>query len=198
MFQHVDAPVPQINDVLKMWQAIAISQKEDISPSVLKYIEALKKVYLNGNVLYSQFFVPENDIFDWYASRNRFHEMGFFEKFWHTDTVKTAFPFELADLNFYDEKIFKWSSPFVLGGSMAWVLSSGGPYERHAAGPVDAKNIADEAAADLIQNQYDDILVYEAHCAWSDFYMDIAWDCTWVIVDKTSRRIHVLMATDTD
>lgn len=198
MFKLIDGPVPQISDMLKMWEIINISERNDVPQSLQRYIDALKEVYLNGDVVYKQFFIPEDSIFDWYASRNCFHKIGFFEKFWKTASVKKQLPYKIADLNFYDETIFKWSSPFMLGGSMAWALSSGGAYKRHATGSVDAKKIADNAASSLINDQYDEILVFESHSAWSDFYMDVAWDRCWVVIDKTKRLVHVLMATDTD
>ena len=54
------------------------------------------------------------------------------------------------------------------------------------------------AARALICDRFDDILVYETRRAWSPFFHDVAWDFSWVVVDKRERLLHLLCATDTD
>lgn len=109
-----------------------------------------------------------------------------------------AIPQKLDDLNFYRSDLFEWSSPFVLGGFLAWSLFSGGAYERHAAGAVDAKRLGDGAAGEMVCDDYESTPVFMANVAWSDFFMDVAWDSTWVVIDAKRRLVHVILATDTD
>lgn len=194
-----DQTVPDGKSLADMWTNTDFSEVIEISPEIAEYVESLKRTYLNGNVVYKKFVLPNDKTLDWYASRNRFHDMGFFENFWIVDSVQKSLPYKLdKSLNFYSDKTFAWSSPFVLGGNMAWALSSGGAYERHSRGAVDAKKLADLAANEMIHDDYDNILVFESHLPWSSFFMDVAWDGTWVIIDKLKRFVHVLIATDTD
>jgi hypothetical protein len=86
----------------------------------------------------------------------------------------------------------------MFAGSLAWVLAKGGAYKRHAQGSMDAKRLADDAADELIATDYDGSLLFSSNAPWSDFFFDVAWDYTWVLIHPSQKRIHVLLATDTD
>lgn len=189
--------LPMFEDRKRMWSNLRVRRRAS-SPSAERYATALRTVYDNGDVRTATFAVDEHEVFDWYLSRNAIHDMGFFAKFWGLDPVASLMPEPLTDLNFYSRDVFEGSSPFLLGGSLARALALGGPYETHREGPSHAKSLGDAVAADWIEERYDDVLVYESHTAWSDFFLDVAWDHTWVVLDKTRRLVHLLCATDTD
>ena len=86
----------------------------------------------------------------------------------------------------------------MLDGSLAWVLDCGGPYQKPNWGGAKSKEIGEKAAFELIANDYEDSLVFVSHSAWCGFFFDVAWDYTWVVLNKKTRLLHVLMATDTD
>jgi hypothetical protein len=196
--EHGGSPFPQFEDRKRMWLDLQVDSQAT-SAAEEEYAAALKRVYTNGSVRIATFLVHEDETFDWYLSRNLLHEMGFFEKFWRVGTVTSFMPEALRDLNFYElDRPFRHSSPFLLGGSLAWALAQGGAYEKHGKGPVHAKQLGDRLAADWISDRYDETLLYESHRAWSEFFMDVAWDHSWIVVDKQKRLVHVLCATDTD
>ena len=58
--------------------------------------------------------------------------------------------------------------------------------------------LAEGAAQELLEGRFSEVLVYANHAPWTDFFFDIAWDRTWLMVDKRERLVHVLCATDTD
>lgn len=193
-----ESRLPRFDDRKRMWLDLQVDPQTRSAPEE-DYAAALGRAYANGSVRVGTFLVHENETFDWYLSRNQLHEMGFFERFWRVDAVAGFMPEPLRDLNFYAlDGVFQHSSPFLLGGSLAWALAQGGAYVKHPDGPVDAKRLGDLLAADWIADHYDDILVYESHRAWCEFFFDVAWDRSWVVVDKLMRLVHVLCATDTD
>lgn len=193
-----DSHRPQFADRKQMWSNLEVEPQAP-SASAEEYVAALERVYSNGSVRIGTFLVHESKTFDWYLSRNQLHEMGFFERFWRVDGVAEFMPDALRDLNFSAlDGVFQPSSPFLLGGSLAWTLAQGGAYEKHPGGPVHAKQLGDQLAADWIADRYDDILVYESHWAWSEFFLDVAWDHSWVVVNKLKRLVHIVCATDTD
>ena len=181
-----------------MWDAVDFLPHLKAYPRVAELVSALATVYANGKVVHHSFQLPSHPVFDWYASRNRYHEMGFFERFWLSPSVQSAIPQQLRPLNFYALNVFEWSSPFMLAGSLAWALAAGGPYERHRGGSVDAKRIADAASEELLLTDYDSPLFFTSHIAWSDFFFDVAWDHAWILVHQQRRLVHAILATDTD
>ena len=193
--------VPQFEDRARMWAELEIDVRNPTAEAVAIYCDHLRQAYSNGAVRFQTFHVSPHSVFDWYASRNQLHEMGFFGKIWSVRPVEAMMPEPPFDLNFYATEVFSGSTPFVLGGTVASVLAFGGAYGRHEPGSLHASQIGAAAAGALICDRFDDVLVYETHTAWSPFFRDVARDYTWVVLDKRERLLHISVPrtpTDTD
>lgn len=188
--------IPQFVDRKAMWETLRIDLVSAETPAIDEYVNHLEKYYANGSVKYGCFKLGDSEVLDWYCSRNQLKEMLFFWKVWEQEPIKSFF--KLTDIDEDSNKIFEWSSPFVLGGSLAWVLDSGGPYQKPNWGGAKSKELGENAALELISDDYEESLVFEGHSAWCGFFFDVAWDYTWVVLNKKTRLLHVLMATDTD
>lgn len=188
--------IPQFEEQKSMWNSLLIDFVAAKSPAIEEYVTQLGKCYINGSVKYGCFKLGDSEVLDWYCSRNRLKEMQFFRKVWEQEPIKSFF--NLSDICDDSNKAFKWSSPFLLGGSLAWVLDGGGPYEKPDWGGAISKELGEKAALELIANDYEDSVVITCNLAWCSFFLDVAWDCTWVVLNKKTRLLHVLMATDTD
>lgn len=190
--------LPQFEDRARLWAELELEVRTPAAAAVTVYCDYLRHAYSNGEVRFQTFHVGPHLVFDWYASRNQVHEMGFFGKIWSLQPVAAMMPERPHDLNFYSTEVFSGSTPFVLGGTLASVLAFGGAYGRHEPGSLHASHVSDAAARAMICDRFDDILVYETHRAWSPFFRDVAWDYTWVVLDKRERLLHILCATDAD
>lgn len=197
-FEDVENRIPEFADRQEMWAKLKVERVSGESSSLQEYANAIRAVYVNGAVRCAIFRVAPHNVFDWYASRNQFHEMGFFSDFWKLAAVKSILDGRVRDLNFFDHSVFAWSSPFLLGGRLAEALAAGGAYQRHRQGCADAKRLGEAAAVELIHDDYDQTLVYESHVAWADFFCDVAWDRTWLIFNKQARLLTLIIATDSD
>lgn len=191
---------PSIEDCNRMWEAIDLPRLADLDyPNVMAYVQALEAVYVNGSVEFSTFEIPVHPTFDWYSSHHAFHEMGFFQKFWSAPSVRAIFPFDLKSaIDVSAPDVFANTDPSALGESLASVLTTGGPYGSHAPGLHDAQTKGEAAAAELIGASGDAVRVYICQYAWCDFFWDVIWDWTWVVIDLNMRRIHLICATDSD
>lgn len=181
-----------------MWAAVDFVPVEMAMPSLEKFFDEFRPLYSNGRVKYSAFKIPDHPILNWYGSRNQFHECGFFEYFRLCQWPKSFFPDKLLELNLFDPNIFCFCSPFLLGGSLAWALSNGGAYHKFARGGVEAKRLGEDAALELLGGSYDEPMAYQCGIAWSKFFHNVAWDHTYVVIDKRHQLIHALLSTDTD
>ena len=188
--------LPGFEDRERMWRELVVTEDPGPRPALAAWAEALRAVYTNGLVRAGSFRVTPHPVFAWYASRQQYRELGFFGRIWSLPSVHERMPEPLLPLNFYSTDVFTESSPFLLGGSLAWALASGGAHARHARGPVDAKRLGDAAAAELVRDRYDEVRVFESGTAWSAFFRGVAWDHTWIVVDDP--LFHVLCATDAD
>lgn len=194
--QYPGGGIPQFDDRKLMWETLQVTRLGSHSRSISEYIDHLKKYYTNGTVKYECFKLGESEVLDWYCSRNQLKELLFFLKVWKLPTINKTLKITKIDED--SNRLFDLSSPFLLGGSLAWVLDNGGAYDKPAWGGSRSKKLGEQAAMALIEDDYENCLVFGSRNAWCGFFCDVAWDSTWVVLNKTKRLLHVLMATDTD
>ena len=115
--------VPQYKDRKEMWEKLSISHIDNVSSAVKEYKRELERLYVNGSVVYEFFHLGESEVLDWYVSRNQLKEMLFFWKIWEHPVISSVL--KVKDIDEDSNKLFEWSSPFVLGGALAWVLNCG-------------------------------------------------------------------------
>lgn len=188
--------IPQFEDRKAMWKSLRIETTSIEPPSIRAFVKHLSTYYSNGSVQYGCFRLGDSEVLDWYCSRNKLKEMPFFRYLWEQEPIKSYF--NLGRLYEESNSAFDGLSPFSLGGSLARVLAFGGAYQRPSWGGAESKAIGEEAALALIESDYEHSLVFESLYAWCDFFNDVAWDYSWVVLNKKTRLLHVLMATDTD
>lgn len=190
--------IPTFQDRDEMWRRLDFPSDNRSYPRTTEFVAALRERYANGGVLFHSFSIPTHPIFDWYLQRNRLHECNFFEMFWRASTPAASLSQQPAPLNFYEVSLFQWTTPFHLAGDLSAVLFSGGAYSHSQGYSNEARRLGEAAAAELLGGDYEESLLFHCHSAWSDFFMNVAWDYTFVVISKPRRAIHVILATDTD
>lgn len=93
---------------------------------------------------------------------------------------------------------FKEHPAVMLDGSIAAQILWGGAYERFKERPVVAKQLANDVCQYMFQDQYEHIKVFESYHPWTDWFYDVAWDVTWMVLDSKERKLWLICATDTD
>ena len=53
-------------------------------------------------------------------------------------------------------------------------------------------------SAALFGDRFDEVLVYHSYKPWSSWFYDVAWDASWIVIDKRSSTVDILCITDTD
>lgn len=190
--------LPTFQNRATMWAVLDFPVVSESYPRTYEYVAALRTRFSNGSVVFHSFRLPEHPVLEWYFERNQLHECNFFERFWQALTVATKIPYKLAPLNFYERSIFEWCTPFQLGGNLSALIFSGGAYSSSTGYGPEARRLGEGAAAELLAGDYEQTLFFQSHAAWSDFFMDIAWDYTAIVLSKPSRLVHVILATDLD
>jgi hypothetical protein len=93
---------------------------------------------------------------------------------------------------------FEQQSPLLMPGYMAWVLDDGGPYKRPEMTALQIRDLANAAVDQMIGGRFENALFFHSHAPWSGFFRNVAWDHTWILTQMQERRVHVILATDTD
>ena len=191
-------PRPTARQVQAIWAramfAPAAPSEEGVPTA---FLNAVREVFVNGGAHFARFHVAESDVLDWFVSRNLLDEVGFIPALLASPAFDAALP-ELAQGKEPGKAQWQEVSSLTLDGEWARVLVCGGAYESYeGAGPA-AKRIGALACEQLFGDRWEDMLLRTTRQVWSDWFFDIAWDYTWVGVDKVNRSAWVLVMTDTD
>jgi hypothetical protein len=158
-------------------------------------LDKLRSVFRNGGVQFATFSLATNPRLDWFVACNREHEINFMANLLASPAVRTALP-ELGAPRTCPAGQWVALNPEALANEFATVLEGGGPYLKYRSG--DAKEVGQRACQVLFGDHPDDYLVFRTTYGWSSWFCEVAWDNTWVGIDKNTRRVWLLCTTDTD
>ena len=196
-----DAERPSLQDAMDSARRLRFRHRPDIGDGCSALLERLHETHVNGGALLAQFDVEDDVTSGWFASRNRFDELGFFEAFIRSVELREALPklFEGSSHHVKPPSFGEvFAGPFLVDGWLAGVLVAGGAYERFRGSEAEARDVAAMAANEIIQGRYADFVIYRCWEPWSPWFFDIAWDFTGLAIDLHNKRITLLAITDTD
>jgi|JI10StandDraft_1071094.scaffolds.fasta_scaffold332191_2 hypothetical protein len=188
--------VPQFQDRQEMWGSLSVSIGSQAEGALAKFLATLSDVYDNGTVVHRCFEIGLHPVFQWFWSRDQLREMFFLDKFMALPLVRESLGLKSVDYDLNTK--FKWESPLLMPGHMAWALDEGGAYERPEMTALEIRDLANAAVDQMIDGRYENALFFRSGAAWDAFFKNAAWDCTWILTQIDERRVHVILATDTD
>ena len=169
-----------------------------VPPAVEEYLAELRRVNVNGDAVYARFEVTGSRDFDWFATRNRWDEISFFSRLLSSPSVAKCLPEVTKDATFDESVTFEWGSSLTLDGELARALVIGGAYKKFEGTPRAAKQLAARACDAIFGDRFLDIEVFKSWKPWSRWFHDVAWDSTYIIIDRRGQTVSVLASTDTD
>lgn len=184
---------PSDEDINELWKGVIFTKYAYNKTNIDKVVAELDSSHSNGGckILAAKFI--DHPTLHWFVSRNYFNEITFIEKFLSCDIFDDEIKFNLTE-----EIQWEWSSPYLLDGDIARTLKSGGAYDKFSGTGKEAKTLAQQFCEDLFEDRYEDIIVFKIRSAWSDWFYDVAWDQTWIVIDKKDLIIWAILLTDTD
>ena len=185
----------EILDVLKTLTLKPVNISND---SIQDLLNAFKNSYRNGKVNMVCLEIPENNILDWFLSRNRSEEYNIIH--W---LLQQAWGLPLQNEREVSEKYgsgikMVWGSPFTLSGQIAQSLFQGGAYSGYKGSGADALKISENFRKAIFDDRFNEIFVFFITGPWTKWFHGVAWDYTWFILDKRNRLIWLLSVTDMD
>ena len=88
-------------------------------------------------------------------------------------------------------------STFVAIGRLASIVSAGGAY-KSTKSDVEVLKLVREFTEATFDNRYSDVSAYVNWTPWATWFKAVAWDATFLFVDKKTGTVTVLLITDTD
>jgi hypothetical protein len=189
---------PNDSQISQMWNDLEISHEPFEHPAVDDVLRYLRQSHTNGGALFSQFRISDHPTFHWFASRNRLWEMDFFRRFLSSTAVVSSLPELQIDAGSLSEPGFQWGNSLTLDGEIAFLIASGGAYGKFEGTSRDAKNLGARFCDALFADRFIEIQVHSSHQPWSRWFCGVAWDSTWLGLDKRFSKVWMLCTTDTD
>lgn len=176
----------------------------DVSgPALTEVVAALKATHLNGGVLLARFRATNvTDPGGWFRAGTFLESQTNVRDLFGSSAVRVALadldipdPFPLTDPPRFEEQ---WGGTLILDGALAATLVNGGAYKRFPGTAAEAKTLALAAVRELINDRHEDFRVFACHQPWTPWFYDVAWDLTWVFVDRAKLEATIMCLTDTD
>lgn len=194
----LDQTKPTVAQSEAMWDEISFTPVGYQEPAIDQVLQILRETRINGNAMMVCFDVSVHPVFDWFTSRNRLEEIDFFSHFLTHPSIIEQFPGLEVNAAQLANATFSWGSAFTLDGELAELMVGGGAYKEFEGSPAQAKKLGQQFCQAIFGERYLEIQIYQTNDAWSDWFFNIAWDSTYIILDKRYRRIWLLCTTDFD
>ena len=168
------------------------------SAAIDEVVDLLRADRPNGSAFVRCFPMPQHIRVRWSQARRYQDEVGYVRRFLTRVVALGALPDMDADRLHLESARFEWTSSFTLDGEIARLLVAGGAYREFAGPPAAAKELGGRFVDGIFGDRFLDVEVYQSRDPWSSWFLDVAWDATFVIVDTTKWRTWVVAVTDTD
>lgn len=196
-----DQPRPSLQALIDSQQKIQWEPRLIESPPMERYLDQIRATHVNGGFLLGRWRATQyDDVTAWFAARNRLdeyemHRLLFEHPTVRRDLVTLEIPPKLDRGGGFKEVP---GGALNLDGILATIIVQGGAYREFQGPAAQAKQLADEAVADLTGRRYEDFRLDQSNTAWTPWFYDVAWDYTLVLTDYRNAEMTVLCITDTD
>jgi hypothetical protein len=188
---------PSLIDATAIWQDSVFASAPVCSSGIEELLKEFRATHVNGGAEFGRFTFAIIRNLHWFVSRNRFDEIHFIEHLLCSNAFRETLPQIRSPISIEPIK-WEWCSPYLIAGDWARALMAGGAYKSFNRGGRAALTIAERARFALFEDRFEDVQIYRASVPWSAWFFDVAWDMTWVGIDKRDFSAWVLCLTDTD
>jgi len=162
-----------------------------------RVVSALRASHDNGGAELACFRLPPDRLLDWYTSHNRWVFDGLADTLLSHPTMHSWLLDRLSAGDGFESKLVG-ESQFLFDGRLAQMLFAGGAYHRSIGDGREEKEQAARFCDAMFQLRYADISFAASYEAWTPWFHGIAWDATFMVLDKRTRLLWILAVTDTD
>lgn len=159
------------------------------------FLSEVSRQYVNGGCLLYRFEARDPSLLN-FAQAGGFSRL--LAALLNQPVVKNA----LADVKFASAKVipppFRPLGSFEFEGALTEMLLGGGAYISGLTSEDDARRISRAFVDALLGDHRRSSAVFALEGAWTPWFHDVAWDCSYVILDPSARAWWTLFATDTD
>ena len=188
--------MPLFEAANEFWKSIKIDFITGEFGKFSPFLTELSNKFANGKVKFGHFKILTNYFNKEFSKERMFHYLLKEKLFYYEEICKYFDNYKISsdvDLT----KVIEEVAPFNLPGCLATILQNGGAYSKSNSSMVDFYTGLN-AALDLTDGNLNNGMIWFSRIAWSDFFMDVAWDKTIIVYKPKTDDLEIIFATDTD
>lgn len=180
------------------WEEVKYHPVEINSSKIEGFLSSIRKTHVNGGVILACFEADNPIEFD----HATFHDLRGADHPFHTFLTSPNVAKTLSDLEIdppFDPKPeFRHTVALAMEGELTHSVLVGGAYERFRGEMEDARKISRDFMEEIVQGRWLELSVVVTYTPWTNWFYDVAWDCTFIVCDRAAHRFWLLCITDTD
>jgi hypothetical protein len=163
-----------------------------------KFIKQVRESHSSGGAYLTTFDVGADQVFDWFASRNRLTDEELLDSLLLHPSIRQALPELFRHLPQRVKSGLVMYDPFLLDGTLSRILFRGGAHSQSREDGRAEKVFALNVCEAMFGLRYGEVSCYLSNKRWTRWFKGEAWDVTVVVFDRRTRRLWILAITDTD
>jgi hypothetical protein len=186
--------IPTENELNILWENLKLKKINKRTKSAQILTDRIKSLYSNGGVELNKYKIVEKNHFNYYLLKDKhFVENIYRNKYILNDRAYLNFKNELPKINIKEH----FTDIYTLSGNLARIIAYGGAYNNGI-----GQDISWEIATNFVKNEFgnrfEEFDCYYIEIENSEWFYNIAWDYSIIIVDKRNTEIVFMDITDTD
>ena len=186
--------VPTNNEINILWDTMKLEKNNNWTIYTEKLIETINNLYSNGGIMMNKYKIMEtNPMYYYLIKRKDFVQNIYKNKIILEDKAYLKLNGELPKINI----IGFYTDIYTLAGDLARIIGYGGAYS-DGVEQNEAWKIAVEFVENEFENRFEEYNLYKIKIENTKWFRDVAWDYSFIIVDKKNYEIIFMDMTDTD
>lgn len=178
------------------WDRTIITPLAHTDGRLSAVVEALAATHVNGGAQLAQFEISAAPAVRWALSRNRWNEFDLLGRFFRHPSVVAMLP-AVAGVN-AEVRSFHREGSFTALGRLTDTILAGGAYKNFLGSDEQALEIAINFMRAACGMRLSETSAWVNWKPWTSWFLDVAWDGTFLWFDTRRGIATVLMVTDTD
>ena len=186
--------IPTENELNNLWENLKLEKINHWTEAAKILTDRINSLYSNGGIELNKYKITEENHFNYYLFKDKhFVENIYKNKYILNDRAYLKLKNEYPKINVKEH----FTDIYTLSGDLARIIGYGGAYN-HGAGQNISWEIATKFVENEFGNRFEEFDCYRIEIENSEWFYDVAWDYSIIIVDIKNNEIIFMDMTDTD
>lgn len=179
------------------WTTLSYRRFPVTEPAVGRFVKIAESLLVNGGAVVACLVPKDAAAFDVAVSTDLQGWAHPFVSFLQSPDLPSQIPELKLGRPPAEKPALTCLSTLAVEGELAYSLLNGGAYTKGLALP-EARTVTRELMENIVGGRWNQISAARVDEPWCDWFYDVAWDSTFLMLDRLERRMWLLCMTDTD